>query len=114
MKTDAMNGDIIGRKLYIGWGENVVVAIEKLNIPAKSMGLEHTIKDCYGTAKHLKLVNIVTLMGERVEVPVKGVLVDMDVTELGAEFQEFLTNKYNWATDVEFDWLDSLESGDEG
>jgi hypothetical protein len=89
----------VGRKLYINFGDSVV-AIERLSgVKPEDLGLTKEVST--------KLVNIVNLMGERIELPIDGTLFPVNY---GLDLNTYASNSAFWVTIEEYEKAQQLKT----
>ena len=104
---------VIGRKIYIGWGANTVIAIEKHCIPPCSIGLTHKLDEnnhLKYVKPHVKLVELVEFNGQVLE---RQLDQPYEPTPNGSEFNNYMTNQGNWLTQEEFDEFEKIKRNKE-
>lgn len=94
--------NVIGRKIYIAWGPNMTLAIEKLVVPPEQFGLSSKLEDNgYNRpmkVPQVKIYDVFEILGERIE---REVGLPAQPSHNGSEFNDYLTNNGNWATEEE-------------
>ena len=112
----------VGRRLYIVFGDNVVVSMEKLNISPSELGLRNPIeKDSDGNlvvhhdGRGMKLVDVFRRDNEGEKMSVEEFVTE-DVgtpahTRCGCKLEDYFCEKSSWVTQEEYDeYLRKLNS----
>lgn len=90
---------MVGRKIFLSWGENTVVAIEKLAVSPEEFGMKKPSQMSKGPYKerdpgeYIQLADVIDMFGERV---VRDFRTPACPTILGSEIDRFFTDRGNW------------------
>lgn len=97
---------MIGRKLYLAWGDNTVVAIEKLSISPEAFGMKKPSEIEIGDKEgedYACLADVMDVFGERQELNLRP---PVNPSHAGATIDRFFCDQGNWIDEKDAAFLE--------